>query len=101
MSAPGQGRTGCPDRFVLPSFFAVGYHPGMPRRRMLYPATSEATMTAARDMRRAAVRVCTEAPIGSPAYVTAGAVLDALDSMAEALTGRRDALHNPQHTAGG
>ena len=68
---------------------------------MLFPATSEAAMAAAQHMRRAAFKVCTAAAIGSPAYVTAGAVLDAPDGMAEALTGRRDALHTPPHTAGG
>ncbi|WP_372623062.1 hypothetical protein [Falsiroseomonas sp.] len=73
----------------------------MPRRRVLPTTTAAAAMEAAEEMRRAAVRVCTEAPIGGPAYKAAATVLEALDGMAEALTGRRDALHTPPHRAGG
>ncbi|SFK78542.1 hypothetical protein SAMN02745775_107116 [Falsiroseomonas stagni DSM 19981] len=58
-------------------------------------------MDAAKAMRAAAVRVCTQAPITSPAYVEASATLAQLDRLAEALTGRCGVLHDPRHTAGG
>jgi hypothetical protein len=73
----------------------------MPRRRILSTTTAETAMATAQEMRRAAVKVRTEAPIGAPAYEAAGAVLEALDEMAEALTGRRNALHDSPHRAGG
>jgi hypothetical protein len=73
----------------------------MSRRRVLPSATADAAVTAAQQMHRAAIKVCTEAPIGGAAYQAATAALEALDGMAEALTGRRDALHAARHTAGG
>jgi hypothetical protein len=86
---------------VLSLFPHVRYAAAMPRRRALSTAAADAAMAAAQEMRRAAVKVRTEAPIGAPAYEAAGAVLESLDAMAEALTGRRNALHAPLHRAGG
>jgi hypothetical protein len=52
-------------------------------------------------MRQAAVKVCTEAPIASPAYRTASDVLTALDNLSEALTGKPDYFHPAHRPAGG
>jgi hypothetical protein len=86
---------------VLPLFLDTRYAAAMLRRRVLSTATADAAMAAAQEMRRAALKVRTEAPIGAPAYEAAGAVLEWLDAMAEALTGRRNALHDTAHRAGG
>ena len=48
----------------------------------------------------AAVQVCTEAPVGGPAYRAASDVLEMLDGLAEALTGKRTALQDPPHSIG-
>lgn len=63
---------------------------GMPRsRRILPPTTIDAAMEAAGECRKLCVQVLTEAPIGGPAYKAAGEVMDAIDKLAEALTGER------------
>lgn len=55
------------------------------------------------DCRSACRQAQAQAPIGSPVYVGAGRLMNAVDSMAEVLTGRRDALwgrvagHVPVH----
>lgn len=73
----------------------------MARRRILSPATSDAALASAGACRSAAVKLITEAPIGSPAYQRAEELLRAIDALAEVLTGRGDHFHTKPHTAGG
>jgi hypothetical protein len=67
-------------------------------------------LDAIRACRSACRQAQAQAPIGSPVYVEAGRLMDAIDGVAEVLTGRRDALwgrvagHIPVHprdTGGG
>ncbi len=60
----------------------------MPRRpRLLSPITRTAIMRAADVTRRAAAKVCTEAPIGSAEYKASARVLEALGNLAGVLGG--------------
>lgn len=54
--------------------------------RLMTPETRLAAMQAADAARRAAVRVCAEAPIGSAQYSAAVRILDALSDLAKALS---------------
>jgi hypothetical protein len=62
-------------------------------RRVLSSRTVEEVLMDGCTCRRAMVRLSTEAPIGSPPYRAAVEVLDALDKLAEALTGDRTLWH--------
>ena len=73
----------------------------MPRRRILHDHTAREALRSAGECRAACVQVITQAPIGGPAYVAARQVLDAIDGLAEVLTGDRRHFHLRQHTAGG
>ncbi len=54
--------------------------------RLMTAETRLAAMRAADAARRAAVKVCAEAPIGSPSYKAAARILDALCDLAKALS---------------
>ena len=49
--------------------------------------------------RRACNGLCARTVIGSPAYKSASALVDAIDLFAEVLTGSREHLHLKAHTA--
>jgi hypothetical protein len=49
--------------------------------------------------RRECVHLNSKTEIGSPAYVSANALMDGIDSFAEIVTGRRDYFHLPAHSA--
>ncbi|TCZ61092.1 hypothetical protein [Roseicella aquatilis] len=68
------------------------------RRRMLMPDAVDAALEAAEACRRAAMDVMRQAPIGGPVYQAASAVMDALDGLAEALTGDRERFWAKPHS---
>jgi hypothetical protein len=49
--------------------------------------------------RRESMKLASQTIIRSPAYNAAVEVADAIDRLAEAITGRRDIFHAPAHTA--
>lgn len=67
----------------------------MPKKRVLSRPTADATLAEAGKCRAACIRLMTEAPISSPAYQRAEALLRAVDDLAEALTGSRAHFHLP------
>lgn len=73
----------------------------MAKKRLLSAATRGATLAAAKACRTAAVQLLTEAPIHSAEYQRAAELLDAIDALAEALTGKAELFHTKPHTAGG
>jgi hypothetical protein len=67
------------------------------RRRFLDPGTAEAALKAAGECRARCVQVLTQAPIGEPAYLAARGILEAVDNLAEVLTGDRRHFHTKPH----
>lgn len=49
--------------------------------------------------RKGAIQVCTEAKIKSDVYQAANKTIDAIDNLADTLTGRANALHDKIRTA--
>ena len=49
--------------------------------------------------RQACTGLCARTVIGSPAYKSAAALMEAIDLFAEVLTGRKDHFHLKAHTA--
>lgn len=72
----------------------------MPRRRHLSDASRDSLLRAAGDFRRVCIATVTEAPIGGPEARSAQAALQAIDGIAETLTGRRDHFHLQPHGQG-
>jgi hypothetical protein len=83
--------------YVLFLFQAVGYRPGMPRRRILSDPVIAEAMQAAGECRAACVRVVTQAPINGPTYKAAQDVMEAIDGLAEILVGDRRHFHLKSH----
>jgi hypothetical protein len=50
--------------------------------------------------RQACAQAITAAPIGGPAYVAAGRLMEAIDDVAEVLTGDRRLFHGKPHSTG-
>jgi hypothetical protein len=80
----------------LPPCFAGGIIPAI-RTRFLSDHTSQQALEAAKQCRAACVAIRTEAPIGGPAYVAAGRVMDAIDGLAEVFTDDRRHFHLKPH----
>ena len=49
--------------------------------------------------RRESIKLSSQTVIHSPAYKAAGAVAEAIDGLAEAISGKRDLFHAPEHSA--
>jgi hypothetical protein len=60
-----------------------------PRRRYLSRRTAQQALDAAEECWLLSDQVLAEVPAGSPAYQAACAVMDAIDGLAEVLTGER------------
>lgn len=68
------------------------------RRRVPSYGAQERALEACQSCRAACVAVLTEAPIGSPPYIAAQAVVEAIDGLAEALTGDRRLFPTKPHS---
>jgi hypothetical protein len=68
--------------------------------RVFGPAQQEALLDAVRACRHACVRAVAAAPIGGPVYVAAGRLMEAIDDLAEVLTGDRRHFHGKPHSIG-
>lgn len=69
--------------------------------RYVAPQEQAAFLAEARAWRLALVRMLARAPIGSPFYRALNGVNDAIDDLAEAVTGDRRALHDKPHSISG
>ena len=74
----------------------------MPRhtRRHLSQGSRDTLLRAAGEFRRVCVATITEAPINGPEAKSVDAAMNAVDGIAETLTGRRDHFHLKGHGQG-
>lgn len=67
------------------------------RRRILPKDVADDALKSAGECRKHCIRVLTNAPINEPAYAAAQAVMEAIDGLAEVLTGDRRHFHLKSH----
>ncbi|GEP02293.1 hypothetical protein [Methylobacterium oxalidis] len=65
----------------------------MGRNRILVGAEQRDLLDKAESWRKECIRVLTKAPIHSPLYKATSGILDAIDELAEAVTGDRKHFH--------
>jgi hypothetical protein len=70
------------------------------RRLPLSELYKDDALIAARQCRDEMLRIHRSVPIAGSEYQAASAVMDALDGLAEALTGQRRLWHTPEHGGG-
>ena len=72
----------------------------MTRRTGRGVINTKAVLLSLKEGRSGAIRVCREAKINSPEYKAAQAVTEAIDDLAEKLTGNREFFWTVPHGAG-